>query len=208
MSARFSPRAVLVSVAVLFAATVLLFVLHALTAQRIEHNENAWLEAQLNALVPPELHDNDLLVDHIQVEAEELGSEQPVDVFRARRQGQPTALVIGSVAPDGYGGPIDLLVGIREDGELLGVRILAHHETPGIGDTFERAGSRWLDAFRGHSLANTPNAGWTVQKDGGEFMQFTSATITPRAITKGVQRTLEYYQRHRQALFAPSPTAP
>jgi electron transport complex protein RnfG len=176
-----------------------------LTNARIEHNEHAWLEAQINALIPTTLRDNDLLADHIIVVAPELlGTETPVTIYRARRSGLPVAAVINCIAPDGYGGPIELLVAISYGGEVLGVHVLAHHETPGIGNAFELPGSHWLDSFKGHSLHNPESGGWNVHKDGGEFEQFTSATITPRAIIKAVQRTLDYYQHHRDQVFAAS----
>jgi Na+-translocating ferredoxin:NAD+ oxidoreductase subunit G len=177
-----------------------------LTAGKIARNERAWFEAQINALVPHELFDNDLLTDKTTViAAAALGTRNRVAVYRARRNGKPTAAIINSVAPDGYGGPIELLVAVNYAGEVLGVQVLSHHETPGMGNDFELPGATWLDAFRGHSLHQPESPGWNVRKDGGEFQQFTSATISPRAIIKATQRTLDYYQAHRQQLFqAPS----
>ncbi len=176
-----------------------------LTAKRIERNERAWFEAQINALVPADLHDNDLLTDRIEVDAPEaLGTRNPVAVYRARRNSVPTAAIINSVAPDGYGGPIELLVAVSYDGTVLGVRVLSHHETPGMGDAFAQPGSRWLAAFTGRSLTNPEMRGWNVRKDGGEFEQFTSATISPRAIIQAVQSTLDYHDTHRTAIYQPS----
>ncbi len=195
--------AVIVCAALL--AIVAIGLIRSLTAARIEHNEQAWLEAQIDALVPAAAHDNDLLADRIALTApESLGTDNPVNIYRARRNGLPVAVVINCVAPDGYGGPIELLVAITYDGEVSGVRILAHHETPGIGNAFELPGSHWLDSFKGRSLHKPETAGWNVRKDGGDFEQFTSATITPRAIIKAVQRTLDFYQHHREQVFAAS----
>ena len=172
------------------------------TATRIARNEQAWFAAQINALIPAAFHDNDLLADKIWVQAPDaLGTRKAVAVYRARLQGKPTALIVNSVAPDGYGGPIELLVAMTNAGEVLGVHVVAHHETPGMGDEFSLPGSHWLDAFRGHSVSNPELRGWNVRKDGGEFEQFTSATISPRAIIQAVHRTLDYYQQHREQLF-------
>jgi electron transport complex protein RnfG len=173
-----------------------------LTAARIARNEYAWLDAQINALVPDALHDNDLLADKAWVRAPEaLGTRNPVAVYRARLKGVPSAIIISSVAPDGYGGPITILVAVNYAGEILGVHVVAHHETPGMGDEFAQAGSTWLDAFRGRSVNNPELRGWNVRKDGGQFEQFTSATISPRAIIQAVHRTLDYYQQHREQLY-------
>ncbi|MGE0113302.1 MAG: electron transport complex subunit RsxG [Steroidobacteraceae bacterium] len=198
---RHGKRLLMLTVALVL-CLVVLGITAQLTARRIARNERAWFEAQINALVPGELHDNDLLADKITVSAPEtLGSQQPVAIYRARLRGQPSAVIINSVAPDGYGGPIELLVAIDYDGQVLGVHVLTHHETPGMGDAFAQTGSTWLAAFRGHSLSNTDTHGWNVRKDGGQFEQFTSATITPRAIIQAVQRTLAFYQQQRTQLY-------
>jgi electron transport complex protein RnfG len=192
--------AVLVALAAMLAAV--LVGVASLTRSRIERNEQAWIQQHLEALVPASSHDNDLLEDSISVEAPELlGTTQPVRVYRARRAGQPVAVVIRSVAPDGYRGPIELLVAIDREGTLMGVRVLRHNETPGLGDAFETREPEWLDRFEGLSLSNPPPSRWTVRRDGGDFDAFTGATITPRAIVKGVRYTLEYYERHRAMLF-------
>jgi Na+-translocating ferredoxin:NAD+ oxidoreductase subunit G len=122
-------------------------------------------------------------------------------VYRARRGGIPVAAVVRPVVPDGYRGPIELLVAIAVDGSLLGVQVIAHRETPGLGDAFETREPEWLGRFRGRSLADPPQQRWTVRKDGGDFDAFTGATITPRAIIAGVRRTLEFYALNRDRLF-------
>ena len=174
-----------------------------LVANQIDHNEHAWLEAQINALIPASSHDNDLLKDRLTIVAPEFfSSEAPAIVYRARRNGLPVAAVIQSVTNEGYGGPIELLVAVNYTGEVLGVHILSHHETPGIGSVFESPQSHWLDKFKGRSLQNPQEAGWDVRKSGGQFEQFTSATITPRAIIKAVQHTLDFYQHRRDEIFS------
>lgn len=203
---RYGKQLLALAVFIVFCLTVL-GIAAQLTAQRIARNERAWFEAQINALVPAQLHDNDLLADKTTVRAPEaLGTRNPVAVYRARLKGMPAAAIINSFAPDGYGGPIELLVAVDYAGTVLGVRVLAHHETPGMGNAFEQAGSTWLAAFRGHSLHNPDARGWNVRKDGGDFEQFTSATISPRAIIQAVQRTLDYYQQNRTQLFQASPS--
>jgi len=183
-------------------ATVLLAVLANFTRARIARNEQAWIQEHLDALVPPTSHDNDLLGDAVSVVSPELlGTDQPVMIYRARNHGAPVAAVVRSVAPDGYRGPIELLVAISYDGTLLGVRVLRHHETPGLGDAFEKREPHWLDRFRGRSLSDPPQQRWTVRKDGGDFDAFTGATITPRSIVKEIRRTLEYYQANREQIF-------
>lgn len=177
------------------------------TRGRIAANERATLLARLSIMLPAGSFDNDVIRDTIQVRAPEmLGSKEPITVYRARLKGKPVAAVLTPVAPDGYSGDIKLLVGIRYDGTLTGVRVLDHHETPGLGDAIEENRSDWITRFTGHSLNNPGEAGWKVKRDGGTFDQFTGATITPRAVVKAVHRCLLYFAQQRAQLFAaPSP---
>lgn len=171
------------------------------TRARIVENEQAYLRGLLSVLVDPARHDNDLLADTVEVVAPALGTRGPVTVYRARRGGEPVALVLPAVAPDGYSGEIRLLVGINADATLTGVRVLAHRETPGLGDGIEAERSEWIRAFDGRSLADPPLGGWAVRRDGGVFDQFTGATVTPRAVVAAVRRALEYYAASRDALW-------
>lgn len=178
------------------------------TKDIIAEAQRAALEASLNQLVPADRYDNRVVEDRIEVTASEwLGTDRPVTVYRARKNGQPVALFATPAAPDGYSGPIRLLIGVYADGTLAGVRVLAHKETPGLGDGIDEKRSPWILAFAGKSLANPRLDGWKVKKDGGAFDQFTGATITPRAVVKATRKFLEYVQTRREQLFAPTTTA-
>jgi Na+-translocating ferredoxin:NAD+ oxidoreductase subunit G len=173
-----------------------------LTRDRIARNQQAWIKKHVDALIPPQSYDNDPLTDIIRVRAPDLlGTNQPVPIYRARKGGAPVAAVIRSVAPDGYRGPLELLVGIAPDGTLIGVQVIRHNETPGLGDAFENREAGWLDRFAGLSLENPPQQRWSVRRDGGDFDAFTGATITPRAIVKAVRRTLEFYRGNSERIF-------
>ena len=173
------------------------------TKEPIATSEKKALLRNLHQLIPADIHDNDMFSDVITVqEPTLLGTNKALRVFRARKENNPVALTIESVAPDGYSGNIFLLIAIRYDGSLLGVRVSKHKETPGLGDAIEIERSNWINGFNDKSLSNTNNEAWQVEKDGGEFDQFTGATITPRAIVKAVHNTLLYYQQHRDSLFS------
>ncbi len=175
------------------------------TRERISANERATLLRKLHQLVPQERHDNVLLDDTLTIiNTPLLGTLEPVTVYRARKAGQPVALVITPVAPDGYSGIIKLLVGINVDGTLNGVRVVAHRETPGLGDAIDEKRSDWIHIFDNRSLQDPLLERWAVRKDGGDFDQLTGATITPRAVVKAVRQTLLYYRDNQDALFAPS----
>ena len=175
------------------------------TRDRIAANEREVLMRKLNVLIPQDDYDNNLFEDTLKVrDAKLLGTDEAVTVYRARREGKPVALVMAPVAPDGYSGTIKLLVGIGYDGILTGVRVSAHHETPGLGDAIDEERSDWIFGFDGKSLDNPPLDRWRVKRDGGAFDQLTGATITPRAIVKAVRKSLLYYREHRADLYVES----
>lgn len=186
--------------------TSMVVVTHHTTAERIARNERDFLLRSLNEVVPPSEYDNDLHADTITVTSRELlGSREPVTVYRARKNGVPVAAILTPVAPDGYNGAIRLLVAIRYDTDtIMGVRVLTHRETPGLGDAIEPEKSSWIEDFSGRSLSNPDELGWHVEKDGGVFDQFTGATITPRAVVKAVHNSLKYYRLHKDELFRPA----
>lgn len=171
------------------------------TEDRIEENERAALLRSLRALIPDSMYDNDIVNDTVQVTDSGLGGDRPVTVYRARKAGKPMAAVITAVAPDGYNGNIKLLVAVRENGTLAGVRAVSHKETPGLGDGIEENRSDWILGFADKSLTNPEEKKWGVKRDGGFFDQFTGATITPRAVVKAVKNTLLYYQSNKDQIF-------
>lgn len=200
-------RAMLVSAGVLalfaLVGTVLVAGTYSGTRERIEFNRRAALEAALHELVPAHRYSNDPLTDTVlRRDREALGSDEPVVFYRAFDGASPVALFATPVAPDGYGGAIELLVGVYADGSVAGVRVLAHRETPGLGDKIEIDRSDWIRSFDGTSLQAPPESRWSVRKDGGDFDQFTGATITPRAVVGAVHRLLVYIRTHREGLFA------
>ena len=162
-------------------------------------------EKALLEIVPRERHDNSMLDDTVAVgpTAEGLGLLDDKTIYIARKGGAAVTAILPVVAPDGYTGEIELIVGVNADGTIAGVRTLSHRETPGLGDKVDLKKDDWILGFNGRSLANPEKSGWAVKKDKGVFDQFTGATITPRAVVSAVARALQYAQDNHQRLFAP-----
>jgi Na+-translocating ferredoxin:NAD+ oxidoreductase subunit G len=185
----------------------LVSLVHQATRDDIAAAARARQTAKFAEVLQGRIYDNDLLTDAIEVrDAELLGTPDALHAYRARRQGVPVAVVLEAVAPHGYSGAIGLLVGIAPDGTVLGVRVTRHRETPGLGDSIEAHRSNWIGRFAGRSLRDPEPPRWRVRKDGGDFDQFTGATITPRAVVAAVANALVYFERHREALLAPAVT--
>ncbi|WP_284893721.1 electron transport complex subunit RsxG [Cobetia amphilecti] len=170
------------------------------TAETIADNERAAQSAALAEIIPPSLHDNDLLDAAFALPPSQvLGLESADTGWRATRNGETVAVLLPVVTGKGYSGDIRLLVGIRADGSVAGVRAVKHAETPGLGDKIEARKSDWIHEFDDQTLSSVE---WKVNKDGGDFDQFTGATITPRAVVGAVQQALIYFMAHRTALLA------
>ncbi|MFC4258743.1 electron transport complex subunit RsxG [Marinobacter lacisalsi] len=174
-----------------------------LTEDRIQEQVARAEAAALYEIIPESEHDNDLLQDTVTLPpGERLAIDGPITAWVARRDGQPIGLIFPAVAPDGYSGNIKMLVGVNLKGEVLGVRVTSHRETPGLGDRVELKKSNWVLSFEGRSLGNPEPRNWNVKKNGGVFDQFTGATITPRAVVKAVQHTLIYFRKNRREILS------
>jgi Na+-translocating ferredoxin:NAD+ oxidoreductase subunit G len=187
--------------------TALLAFTHNRTEPVITRGQLAEKRTLLSQVLPAVLHDNDLLASQQSVPPNDLlGTRQASALWLARRGGQFSGVVLEAVAPDGYSGDIALLIGIDANGKVTGVRVTAHHETPGLGDYIDHAKSAWIDQFAGKSLAQPEPKHWKVAKDGGVFDARAGATITPRAVVKAVKSALDYFAQHRATLAAsPAP---
>ncbi|PTO73755.1 electron transport complex subunit RsxG [Vibrio splendidus] len=184
------------------ASTGLVAVTHYLTKDQIKQQEQAQLRSVLNQVIPHDLHDNELFSACTLVEAEELGTEQAMPAYIATLNGEPSAIAIEAIAPDGYNGAIKVIVGMKIDGTILGTRVLSHRETPGLGDKIDLRVSDWILSFAGKQVTESNLDRWKVRKDGGDFDQFTGATITPRAVVKSVKQAVQYVNQNNQALLA------
>lgn len=153
------------------------------------------LKQSLAQVLPGE-YDNDLLHDTVSLP----GPEGEVTVYRARQKGQVDAVVF-QVIGHGYAGNIVCIMSVDRDGKILGVRVLSHKETPGLGDKVEPAKSDWIHSFEHRFLGEPPIDQWAVKKDGGVFDQFTGATITPRGVVRAVKGGLEFFQQERGRLL-------
>jgi electron transport complex protein RnfG len=165
----------------------------------IEQRRLEDLRASLSQVIPVGIRDNDLLQAPIRIPDAE---GNPITVYRALRGGRVSGVVY-QVVGQGYGGEIRLILAVDPNGRVISTRVLAHAETPGLGDKIEAARDDWILGFDGRSLGDPPAERWTVKKDGGDFDQFTGATITPRAVTLALKSGLKFFHRHRTALLAP-----
>lgn len=175
-------------------ATGLTAVVNQLTQGTIARQAEIQQQKLFDQVLSPALYNNALQEACYRVTDPRLGSAAPRRLYLARNGDEPVAAVVESTAPDGYSGAIQLLVAADFHGKVLGVRVLEHHETPGLGDKIDVRISDWIDSLRGNVVQGENDPAWRVKKDGGQFDQFTGATITPRAVVNEVRRTAVFVQ--------------
>jgi Na+-translocating ferredoxin:NAD+ oxidoreductase subunit G len=197
--------AVLIAFALVF--TALLASIFQVTKVPIEKSEAKARLALFRQIVSENMHDNDLLKDTVTIAPNLLlGNTQPSIANRARINNAPAAVILEAIAHDGYSGDIKLLIAIKYTGEISGVRVLTHKETPGLGDYIDIAKDDWIKLFDGESITKTESEKWAVKKDNGQFDYMAGATITPRAVVKAVHQSLQYFEANKDALFAEKET--
>lgn len=181
--------------------TGLIALVYILTIDQIESVKEQELLSTLNELVDNSSFDNQLHLDCITLAPEPLLGGLEQRVYRARLGNENKALILETTAPDGYSGAIKLLVAIDIYNTVLGARVVEHKETPGLGDKIELRISDWILGFAKVSLQDDTIDNWQVKKDGGQFDQFTGATITPRAVVNAIKNAGIYGQKNMDRLF-------
>ena len=201
-----SARTGSVMVAFTIVFTALMAFTYGATKNQIEASATEEKMKLISEVLPPASYDNLLLDDYVELgPTPELGLAEGGRIYRARRAGQPAALLLEAAAPDGYSGRIDLIVAVRADGGVSGVRAVTHRETPGLGDYIDPRKDKdkkapWITQFTGVDAGRLPML--KVKKDGGEIAYHTGATISARAVTNAVARAARYAADNQNRLFA------
>ncbi|CAN6132823.1 RnfG Predicted NADH,ubiquinone oxidoreductase, subunit RnfG [Methylophilaceae bacterium] len=199
-------RTAAIMLAFAFIGTLLLASVFDVTRAPIEASEKAARLSLFKEILPAQNYDNDLLASQVTIAPNALlGNRLPSIANVAKQQQQTAGVILEAIAHDGYSGDIKLLIAIRADGSISGVRVLAHKETPGLGDYIDIAHGNWIKLFDNESFQKTPLEKWQVKKDGGQYDYMVGATITPRAVVKAVKQALQFYQQNKQTLFAVNP---
>ena len=161
------------------------------------------MKASLSQVVHPDMYNNEILKDTVTLKYD--GEDKKV--YRARDNGRVVAAAF-QMTTNGYSGPIKIIMGVNASGVLMGVRVLSHTETPGLGDQIEAKKSKWIFAFDSMSFAKLKPGMWKVKKDKGYFDQFTGATITPRAVVKGIKAGMDFFVGHKAEILDQSQSTP
>ena len=151
----------------------------------------------LAQVIPEGIHDNNLATDTLTLKNDQ-GNE--VVLYLATKEGKVTGVAF-ETSGSGYSGAIKVMLGLGPEGKILGARVLAHKETPGLGDKIEVKKGDWILRFTGLSIGNPPLEKWKVKKDGGQFDQFAGATITPRAVVRAITEGMQFFDANKTKIM-------
>jgi len=190
------PRLVLVLTLITAGAGLILSLVESVTREPIAEQRRLETLRALQAVLPPANNSPDQDTVQLVTGKDKRGRDVLRTFFRGRQDGTLSGVAFKVVAPDGYSGNIEVMVGIAPGGTVAGIEILSHAETPGLGDKIT------LPSFKANFAGkNLGNADWRVKKDGGSFDQITGATISPRAVVGAVRKGLEFYRDHRDQVL-------
>lgn len=165
----------------------------------IEKNRSEYKKNLLGQMLNNIDYDNDLIQTTIPIEPNNLLNIKETSLaYIAKENDIFKAVLIESVAPDGYSGEIQIITAINHNGEILNSRIVDHKETPGLGDYIDQKKSNWIENFNGMNLKLNNDSNWRVVKDQGTFDYKAGATITPRAVIKSVKNTLIFFNANKE----------
>lgn len=187
-----------------FAAVCTLFVAatHIITAPVIEEQKQQDILRKLTQVLNQDKFDNNPLENCTSLSDVSItGTDKTSKIYRATLNNEPYAIIFQTQTKQGYNGRIEMMVAINAKGEVQGVRSIAHQETPGLGDKIELEKSDWVLDFNGKTVKSDSDSKWFVKKDGGQFDQFTGATITPRAIVNQLRQSIFSASKHFDDIF-------
>jgi electron transport complex protein RnfG len=118
------------------------------------------------------------------------GVEGAKEVYKGTAGGATVGYTLTMVTT-GYGGDMEIAVGISTDGQVSGIKIIKHAETPGLGANAQNPS--FSDQYTGKSTDTQIEVVKTPPTADNEIQAITGATITSRAVTKAVNEAREIY---------------
>jgi len=173
-----------------------------LTEDRIiEQKRLAELRAVVAALTCGDfVCDNDPSKDVMTIPGWNAKDGSPRKLYQGKHDGKVGAIAFASVG-EGYGGYITIMMGVKLAGELTGIEILEHLETPGLGANIEKA-EIFKNQFVGKSPKGSPEGKMTVIKGrkadkNWEIEALTGATVSPRGVVQAINNGLAMFEKYK-----------
>jgi electron transport complex protein RnfG len=189
-------RLMLVLTTICFVAALALSQVYQVTKEPIAHQKRLEVLRAIRAVLADTDNEPDKDTISFTMGKTSRGESKEVTFFRGRVRGELTGVAFVADSREGYGGKIEIMLGVDPQGTVLGIEILSHLETPGLGSKILQKPFR--QQFIGRNLENTR---WAVRKDGGDIDQITGATISPRAVVQAIKGGLKIYRERRTKIL-------
>ena len=124
------------------------------------------------------------------------------EIYRCRKDGAIAGYALKTIGDDAYSGTITCLTGLAPDGRVLGIEIVKHEETPGLGSEIENC--EWRKQLVGKGPTDMT---WQVRKDGGDVDAITGATISSRSVLDCVTKAQNLLKKNVENLEIANPMA-
>jgi electron transport complex protein RnfG len=167
---------------VALAAGLLLAGVNRLTTEPIRNTKKKVKLAAIKKVLPE--CDNDPVEDSLTITT----NKTKWTFYVALQDGEYTGAAFQTFSGKGYGGRINMMVGVNSNDAIQAIAILTHAETPGLGAKIEDPAFK--NQFRGKDLRKTK---WKVKKDKGDIDHITAATISSRAVVDAVRKGVNVY---------------
>lgn len=112
-----------------------------------------------------------------------------LEFYPARENGMLTSFAVKTFSDNGFGGRIELIVGMWMDGTIIGYKVIEQKETPGLGTKITE--KKFAGQFAGLNAYDDIS----LKKDGGTIDAVTGATISSRAVIDAVKKVLSTYRK-------------
>lgn len=133
--------------------------------------------------------------DKVEIKLE--GKPDAFIIYPAQKDGELVGAAIQTYSYEGYGGKIEVMVGLDKEGTISNYTILSASETPGLGSKV----NEWFKTSKGNQDIRGKNPGkdnFKVKKDGGDFDAITASTISSRAFLSSIQAAFEAFKKNQE----------
>lgn len=183
-------KLILVLTIICVASGSLMAFVYGLTKERIRIAQEEAKNRAIKTVLPE--CDNNPVENAVTIEVD----GQTWTFFVARKGGQFAGAAFLTSSSEGYGGTINVMVGVNVDGKVQAIEILPPvTETPGLGAKITE--KKFKDVFAGKNIKETK---WAVIKDKGDIDQITAATISSRAVVGAVKTGLDLYTQNMEKI--------
>ena len=178
---------------VCFAAAFALAQVHSITEGPIANQKRLDMIRAIKAVMPPFENKPDKDTISLVTGKSKEGQDVRTTFYLGKKKDLLKGIAFKVYSKEGFGGTIEIIVGVTPGGSITGVEILSMAETPGLGAKINAP--QFKDQFKQKALKKVK---WALKKDGGDIDQITGASISSTAVVNALKKGLELFGKNRE----------